>query len=176
VGIVATVIKTCEVCGKSFFCVPSHVVRRRTCSKKCQAILKKLEAKVTYKCVVCGKLFERRRSDYPNKTCSKTCKQLYQSQKIEKRCEICGAKYKVPWSRRKTSRYCSLQCVGKAKRVVKHWPSKVQLEDLMRRASLLEIAGIHGVSSNAVRYWCKVLGVKISRRLKKQKELYDGGN
>lgn len=51
------IMQNCLKCGKPFPVFPSHVARRKFCSRKCKGRLKTILTLVTKPCIVCGKPF-----------------------------------------------------------------------------------------------------------------------
>lgn len=80
--------------------------------------------------------------------------------RAKKRCEVCGKEYETPWNRRQTSRYCSVECLARAKRKVRYRPPIHALAALLVHHTLVEIGRMYGVTPNAVRYWCRCYGMK----------------
>lgn len=82
--------KVCPACGVTFFVKPSHFEIRKACSKKCQSVIYKEQAKgsgnANYKdkkrtvnCAVCKKEFSYYPSIRTGKCCSVECSNKYRS-------------------------------------------------------------------------------------------------
>lgn len=151
-------MKVCEWCGGEFETIPSHADRRRYCSRECAARGRRQECSSTRKCPRCGKTFVVQ-SWNPKWTCSKECADAMKTHRVTKRCMVCGKEYEAHWNRRKSSRYCSLECLARAKRKVCHRPLIHALAALLVHHTLGEIGGMYGVTPNAVRYWCRCYGL-----------------
>jgi len=101
----------CERCGKVFRARMTHGRWPRFCSRKCWSPNPK--KKQSYVCKSCGKSFSRLpRGKAKRRFCSRECaSEAKRKQPQTRNCENCGKPY-VP--KRKTSRFCSLECAWKA--------------------------------------------------------------
>lgn len=151
-------IVTCQECGKEFK-AKGFNPPRKYCSQECHRVARYRETHETRQCVVCGEAFTMR-CWRPKVTCSPACAGKLRTTRVKKRCSSCGTLYEVPWNRRHSSSFCSMECMGHARAKVSHRPNQRQLEHLLLCYSVREIAKQYGVTENAVRYWCKRLGVK----------------
>lgn len=150
-------IVTCQECGQDFK-AKGFNPPRKYCSQDCHHAARYRETHEPRQCVVCGETFMMRRWR-PKSTCSPACTGKLRTTRVKKRCNNCGTLYEVPWNRRHSSAFCSMECMGRARCKVSRWPNKRQLEHLLLCYSQREIAEQYGVTGTAVRYWCKKLGV-----------------
>lgn len=153
-----TVVKVCEWCGDEYTTIPSHADRRRYCSVECAGNGRRRECSSRRKCPNCGKVFVVQ-SWNPKWTCSKKCADAMKTHRVMKRCEVCGKSYETHWCRRLTSRFCSVECLARAKRKVMRRPTKRQLTALLVHHTLVSIGEMYGVTPNAVRFWAKQYGL-----------------
>jgi len=158
-GVRKPVFKVCEWCGEEYATIPSHAARRRYCSVECAGHGRRRDHASERKCPNCGKRFVVQ-SWNPKWACSKKCVDAMKTHRVTKRCEVCGKEYEAPWNRRRTSRYCSLECLARAKRKVRYRPKAHALAALLVHHTLDEIGVMYGVTANAVRYWCRRYGLK----------------
>jgi hypothetical protein len=152
------IVKVCEWCGGEYTTIPSHADRRRYCSVECAGKGRRHKCESRRKCPNCGKMFVIQ-SWNPKLTCSKKCANAMKMHRVTKRCEICGKEYEVNWCRRKKSRYCSVECLARAKRKVMRRPTKEQLAALLVHNTLSSIGKMYGVTFNTVRFWAKQYGL-----------------
>ena len=148
------VVLTCEWCGKDFETIPSHAARRRYCSVECAGKGRKDECNDTRRCAACNRLFTVKRWD-KQITCGKRCADALKVKRVTKRCEVCDKEYEAHWNRRNVSRFCSLDCLARAKRKVRRRPTRDALAGLLVHHTLVRIGEMYGVTANAVRYWCR---------------------
>jgi len=116
-GFVATIKKTCEVCGASFDTMPYRVATSRFCSRKCQSInhSKELLKPTVHFCLQCGKQFITSPSS-KKIFCSRQCSQkarngqhfLSRAERITKTCPVCKKPFSFRELEHKT--YCSKKC------------------------------------------------------------------
>jgi hypothetical protein len=99
----------CEVCGKRMRLPPSLAANKRTCSKICDAELRR--TRVHRICKYCGKDFIVKPSRR-HKYCSVTCSGKGRSFPVEKVCEVCGVKFLTVPSDQKNRRFCSKKCTN----------------------------------------------------------------
>lgn len=153
-----TVVKICEWCEGEYTTIPSHADRRRYCSVECSRKGRKRECASERKCPNCGRTFVVQNWD-PQWTCSKECADAMKTHRVTKRCEVCGKPYETHWCRRHTSRYCSVECLARAKRKVMRRPTREQLAVLLVHHTLVAIGQMYDVTPNAVRFWAKQYGL-----------------
>lgn len=127
------------------------------------------------KCCVCGKPIRRSGQE----TCSRACEGKRRSKKVKKWCLMCGKEYEVSWPRRNRSKFCSTECRHRADRKVKHRPTKEQLEHLLPRLTVKQIAEEYGVTETAVKEWFLAVGLRPlthqeRARIKYRKRRKDG--
>lgn len=106
----------CIVCNTEFR--PTNRYRpQTTCSKKCryERVRQLRRDKSTHEktCPICGKAWRQPNSHSGVKTCSIECGAKYRSKKADRECEQCGK----PHLMSEGQKYCSLKCVGAAKRL-----------------------------------------------------------
>lgn len=110
--------KICGVCNQSFQVRPYLAEAKKYCSPAC----KHLANRVSLQCAKCGKEFwtwksqiEYGHGKYCSKVCMVTAKKAVPKPKriyvpIFKSCEVCGASFCIPPSRKDTARFCSRAC------------------------------------------------------------------
>lgn len=114
------------------------------------------ESRTVNRCCVCGKPITRSRQ----KTCSRACEGRRRNRHVKKRCLICGKEFEVSWSRRNRAKFCSVECRHRADRKVKRRPTKEQLEHLLPRLTVKEIAKQYGVTETAIKEWLLAVGLR----------------
>jgi endogenous inhibitor of DNA gyrase (YacG/DUF329 family) len=105
--------KTCLRCKQLFKDKPSHIHKRKYCSKECADKSRILEKNILI-CPICNKTFAAYKNHHKNKYfCSRKCRAIDLRNKslIEKLCLICGKKIVI--NKHKKTKYCSRQCFYK---------------------------------------------------------------
>ena len=152
--------KVCPNCGKEFKTPPSRA-EKLCCTRKCSDARTKSLSTCVVRCqyIACGKLFIAKTYAH-RRFCSGLCANRSRGYKVAVRCCVCGKVTYAIYSRRNTTKYCSVTCLGKAKRVVK-WPTAHQLVAFLLKITVPDIARIYSVDPSTVRYWCRALGVVV---------------
>lgn len=109
--------KVCQQCGSTFYCKPSHVNRRKFCSKECQYNNRKTENRELKYCKNCGKEYykQKSRGKYNRgSVCSKECqyellKKISEERREYRNCLYCGDKFTLMPSKSE-KKYCSSEC------------------------------------------------------------------
>ena len=86
---------------------------------------------------------------------------LYAETKVKRervRCLVCDDEFQQTVSHQK---YCSQVCANKDKRKVVEWPTKEDLEKMIREIPMTKIGEKYGVSDNAVRKWAKIYQIPV---------------
>lgn len=124
------VIKNCLTCGKEIKVKPSHVDRKKYCSKDCMYSYKAqngdykkehLKTGKYVKCAYCKKEFYRQASALKegNNFCSKECVDLSKTGRplkeekllIAKKCLTCGNDFSFEkWREKRSVQFCSVRC------------------------------------------------------------------
>lgn len=151
-------IKTCPICHQQFKVPPSRA-NKVHCSRACFTISKNRQTDCIVRCQHCGKKFVTK-SYAKRRFCSISCSNSSRARCLWVRCQVCGKVYNTKYAKRGVTKYCSLECLGRAKRCVK-WPSAGQLDSLLRQAKVSDVAKMYGVDHTTVRHWCRRLGVRI---------------
>jgi very-short-patch-repair endonuclease len=112
--------RTCQVCGKPFYCPPARAkTGGKFCSKECQD--KAQVTSVERRCLTCGKVFavwpsalKRSRGLY----CSQACHGAAQDLRVKTACEWCGKAFAASRDRVAAGRgrFCSRACRDAAAR------------------------------------------------------------
>lgn len=76
---------------------------------------------------------------------------IHHGKKTLVKCEVCG-------EYTDNKKYCSIECLGISKRIVKR-PSKKELINMINNSSYVAIGKRYGVSDVAVRKWAKSYGI-----------------
>ena len=133
----------CQGCGKVV--TKSCVKNIQYCSTQCYHKHGKTGRKKNGKyitCIVCGNNFYAPASRKDKAiTCSSACQKIWQSRKIETKCETCGKTYKLSPSRFKfdNPRFCSLKCRNNNKSV------KERLIEMNRKQQYIKITSIEKI-------------------------------
>lgn len=109
----------CEFCGnettqfKAWYKRSTH----HTCSRDCADALKTKLIK-TCICVVCKKEYNVGKGKRTTKTCSKQCRKIYASDRVNIVCKCCGTTFSVNKARKDTAAFCSYDCMYKYKSAI----------------------------------------------------------
>lgn len=88
----------CPVCSSEFHRAPSEVAKRKTCSRKCAAVLFRNKGE-TIPCKRCGKPFYRRASQARQgfgTCCSRECHHALRVKTVERSCLQCSGHFTAP--------------------------------------------------------------------------------
>jgi very-short-patch-repair endonuclease len=121
------VVLACEICGKNFRLSPSTAKERKHCSRKCAAVAAKKSHIFDAVCQNCGKEFRSRKSKTntgKTKYCSKYCAFIGRKKEFigpqhpawKRTGRICGYCNTEFFSKNKTAKYCSIDCLRSDKK------------------------------------------------------------
>lgn len=115
----------CEVCGKQVTDYASNRPQARYCSWACAAKAHTKRKRVPAQCVQCGKtIIKKTAAKRP--FCSLECYWIWKrehpaevappSQRVRKRCEVCGGEFEAHRYRADKAQFCSARCMHEARR------------------------------------------------------------
>lgn len=112
--------RVCEVCGKSFSVFPSYVKngRARTCSKKCNGILRC--TLISVPCSHCGATVTRRKAEiqsHKRNFCSRKCRAIANILPLSERLKLHTGPQQpsgcIHWTGKTKKGYGMIECLGK---------------------------------------------------------------
>jgi hypothetical protein len=116
------IIKRCAQCGTIIKVSPSKNSKYNFCNRECYNKFYKSKKTKTYKCEVCGKIFESNKIDNANRFCSRECYNKNHAIKEKNRQCLTCKKYFI--AKTSEDKYCCRECYDKDRHMPKgenHW-------------------------------------------------------